>query len=58
MLCVVNEFIREVLAIWVERMFGSTDVLEVLAELMRERDGPGHIRSDNGPEFGAIAVRK
>lgn len=57
MLCVVDEFTREALAIRVERRLGSTDVLEVLAELMLERGVPGHIRSDNGPEFAAIAVR-
>jgi transposase InsO family protein len=58
MLCVVDEFTREALAIRVERRLGSTDVLEVLAELMLERGVPGHIRSDNGPEFAAIAVRE
>lgn len=58
MLCVVDEFTREALAIRVERRLGSTDVLEVLAELMLERGVPGRIRSDNGPEFAAIAVRE
>ena len=58
MLCVVDEFTREALAIRVERRLGSTDVLEVLAELMLDRGVPGHIRSDNGPEFAATAVRE
>ena len=33
------------------------DVLERLAWLMATRGVPGHIRSDNGPEFTAGAVR-
>ena len=58
MLCVVDEFTREALAIRVERRLGSAEVLEVLAELMLERGVPGHIPSDNGPEFVATAVRE
>ena len=58
MLCVVDEFTREALAIRVERRLGSAEVLEVLAELMLERGVPAHIRSDNGPEFVATAVRE
>jgi hypothetical protein len=33
-------------------------VLEVLAELMLARGTPSHIRSDNGPEFAAVAVKE
>ncbi len=57
MLCVVDEFTREALAIRVDRRLGSADVIETLAELMLERGMPAHIRSDNGPEFVARAVR-
>ena len=57
MLCVVDEFTREVLAIRVKRKLNSSDVLEVLAELMLARGTPSHIRSDNGPEFAAVAVK-
>jgi transposase InsO family protein len=57
MLCVVDEFTREALAIRVDRKLGSAQVLETLAELMLERGVPEHIRSDNGPEFVAQAVR-
>ncbi len=32
-------------------------MIETLAELMLERGTPAHIRSDNGPEFVAKAVR-
>ena len=47
MLCVVDEFTREALAVRTERRLGSANVIEVLAELMLERGVPGHIRSDN-----------
>jgi transposase InsO family protein len=57
MLCVVDEFTRECLAIKVDRELGSAEVLETLADLMLERGAPEHIRSDNGPEFVAQAVR-
>jgi hypothetical protein len=45
------------LAIRVDRKLGSAQVLETLAELMLERGVPEHIRSDNGSEFVAQAVR-
>jgi transposase InsO family protein len=54
---VVDEFTRECLAIRVERRLGSDEVLEVLAGLFVSRGLPEHIRSDNGPEFVAGAVR-
>ncbi len=57
MLVVVDEFSRECLAIRVERRLTSDDVLAVLAELFVARGVPEHVRSDNGPEFAATAVR-
>jgi transposase InsO family protein len=57
MLCVVDEFTREALAIRVDRKLSSAEVIETLAELMLERGVPEHIRSDNGPEFVAKSVR-
>jgi len=57
MLCVVDEFTREALAIRVARRLRSSDVIDVLADLMLARGAPEHIRSDNGPEFIALAVR-
>lgn len=57
MLTVINEFSRECLAIEVERQLKSEDVLHVLAELFVTRGIPDHIRSDNGSEFTAQAVR-
>ncbi len=58
MLTVVDEFTRESLAIEVKRRMKSTDVIEVLSGLFLKRGCPEHIRSDNGPEFIALALRK
>ncbi|MEO0625156.1 MAG: IS3 family transposase [Pseudomonadota bacterium] len=58
MLTVIDEFTRECLAIEVARRLDSQAVLTVLADLMAVRGVPGHIRSDNGPEFAANAVRE
>jgi transposase InsO family protein len=57
MLAVIDEHTRECLAIDVARQLRSDDVLERLAWLMATRGVPGHIRSDNGAEFTAMAVR-
>lgn len=57
MLCVVDEFTREALAIRVARKLGSADVIDVLADLFIARGAPGHMRSDQGPEFIAEAVK-
>jgi len=57
MLTVVDEYTRECLAIDVARRLTSEDVLERLAWLFVTRGVPEHIRSDNGSEFTATAVR-
>jgi len=57
MLTVIDECSRECLAIEVERRLRSDDVLHCLARLFTDRGPPDHIRSDNGAEFTAIAVR-
>jgi putative transposase len=57
MLCVVDEFTREALAIRVARRLTSSDVIDVLAELFLSHGTPAHIRSDQGPEFIAEAVK-
>jgi transposase InsO family protein len=41
----------------VARKLGSAEVIDVLADLFIARGVPGHIRSDNGPEFVAKAVQ-
>ena len=57
MLNVLDEFTRECLAIRVDRKLGSIDVIDVLSDLFILRGIPAHVRSDNGPEFAAKAVR-
>ena len=57
MLNIIDEFTRECLAIHVNRKLNSTDVIDVLSDLFIMRGVPGHVRSDNGPEFVAKAVR-
>jgi transposase InsO family protein len=58
MLNVIDEFTRECLAIRIDRKLNSTDVIDVLSDLFILRGVPGHVRSDNGPEFIAKAVRE
>ena len=58
MLTVIDEFTRECLAIEVARRLRHDDVLHVLAGLFTRHGPPDHIRSDNGSEFTAIAVRE
>jgi transposase InsO family protein len=58
MLNVIDEFTRECLAIRIDRKLKSTDVIDVLSDLFILRGVPGHVRSDNGPEFIARAVRE
>ncbi len=57
MLTIVDEYTRECLAIRVDRSLNSESVLEQLASLFVYRGVPEHIRSDNGSEFTAHAVR-
>ena len=58
MLTVIDEFTRECLAIRIDRKLKSTDVIDVLSDLFILRGVPAHVRSDNGPEFIAKAVRE
>jgi putative transposase len=57
LLNVIDEFTHECLAIRVARKLGAADVIDVLSDLFILRGVPAHIRSDNGPEFVAKAVR-
>ena len=57
LLTIVDEYTRECLAIEVKRKLNSESVLEQLGELFVHRGLPAYIRSDNGPEFTAQAVR-
>jgi transposase InsO family protein len=53
-----DEYTRECLATLVERKIKADDVIGQLFNLFVFRSIPEHIRSDNGPEFTAKAVRK
>jgi len=55
-LSIVDEFTRECLCLKVDRSITSEDAIDTLAELFAMRGVPGHIRSDNGPEFIAHAI--
>ena len=57
MLTVIDEFTRQCRAIVVARRLRSDDVLHCLTALFVENGPPDHIRSDNGSEFTAQAVR-
>ncbi len=57
MLAIVDEFTHESLAIRVARRLKAVDVIDLLSDLFILRGVPNHIRSDNGPEFIARAVR-
>ena len=57
MLNIIDEYSRECLAILVKRHITSQDVIDQLFELFIFRGIPEHIRSDNGPEFTAKAIR-
>jgi putative transposase len=55
---VTDEYTRECLALEVDRSVTADRVLDVLTNLFLTRGVPQHIRSDNGPEFIARAIRK
>jgi putative transposase len=58
LLVILDEYTRECLSIDVARRLNSEDVLERLTQLFVTRGIPGHLRSDNGPEFTATRVRQ
>src|SRR5437763_7915852 len=58
MLNIIDEVTHECLAIQVSRRLKSIDVIDVLSDLFILRGVPGHVRSDNGPEFVAKAVQE
>ena len=55
---IIDEYTRECLAVLVARKIKAQDVIDTLFNLFIYRGIPGHIRSDNGPEFTAKAIRK
>ena len=57
-LVIIDEYTRECLSLTAARSIRSQDVLDQLYNLFISLGTPDHIRSDNGPEFTAKAVRK
>jgi putative transposase len=58
LLTVTDEFTRESLAIEVGTSLTAKRVVETLARVIAERgQAPAYLRSDNGPEFVALALR-
>ena len=56
---ICDEFSRELVALEVERRMEAKDVIRILDEAVTARgSAPEFIRSDNGPEFVALAVRE
>ena len=55
---ILDDFSRECLTIRVRRKLNSADVIDALTDLFISRGVPVLIRSDNGPEFIAQAIRE
>ncbi len=58
MLCVIDKYTRECLAIEAGASLRSQDVILTLSRLMRLYGKPAYIRSDNGAEFTAVKVMR
>jgi putative transposase len=56
-LTLIDEFTQECLAIKVERRLPAKAVIEVLEQVFTKRGMPEYLRSDNGLEFIAKAIR-
>jgi transposase InsO family protein len=56
-LTLIDEYTREILAMRVAWSIRAIDVRASLAEAIGRYGAPGHIRSDNGPEFIAYAIQ-
>jgi putative transposase len=57
-LSLIDEYTRECLALEARRGMTSEEIRVILVEVAARRGGPPHrVRSDNGPEFAAEAVR-
>lgn len=57
LLPIVDEYTRECLSLDVSRSIKAREVIESLRQLFEVRGAPKFLRSDNGPEFVAQAVR-
>jgi transposase InsO family protein len=56
-LTLVDEYTRECLALEVERGMTACQIIDIVAQVILIRGAPTFIRSDNGPEFIAQALR-
>jgi len=54
----VDEYTRECLTLGIECSITAEDVVRTLDRLFIERGEPDYIRSDNGPEFVAKAIKR
>jgi len=57
-LTIIDEYTRECLALYTARSITSREVIEQLYDLFLLQGVPAYIRSDNGSEFTAKAVRR
>ena len=58
LLCVIDEYTRECLAIEVGASLRAQDVILTLSRLMRIYGKPAYVRSDNGADFTAVKVMR
>ena len=58
MLTILDEYTRECLIIHVARSISSRQVIQILEWLFLVRGAPNYLRSDNGPEFIALALQQ
>lgn len=58
MLNIIDEYTRECLCIKVARKITAQNVLQELFDVIAQKSLPDYIRSDNGAEFTAKAVRE
>lgn len=58
MRAVLDEYTRECLTIHIARSISSRQVIQVREWLFLLRGAPTHLRSDNGPEFIAYALKQ
>jgi transposase InsO family protein len=57
-LSLIDEYTRECLSLEARRVMTAEEIREILADVARRRGSmPLRVRSDNGPEFAASAVR-
>ena len=56
-LTLIDEYTRQSMGMRVDWSIRAVDAITVLAAAMAEYGAPGHLRSDNGPEFIAYAIQ-